>query len=183
MITESSHESGAFSSTKMKAMVTNDETGLSIYHPKKSDLDKARLKKLTSDYLDGGFHHDKVSISEAHFHEDGGSLVFEVNDFFMPSDAQFHLSSILAEVCVLHAGVIYAHIETGSCVKDREVYLRSSTIKYKRPIRDQRFTLDFTVTKKVTKGAIKSYDAILDFNDGCFTGEYSWIIPLNSETK
>lgn len=165
----------------IKLMFVDDEVGTASYNPENSDTDKARLKKLTSAYLDGGFHHDKVSIIEAQFHEHGGSLVFEMSDFFMPSDDEFHLSSILAEVCVLHAGVIYAHIDTGSSVKDREVYLRSSKMNFRKPIRDKRFTFDFTVTKKITKGPIKSYQATLDFNDGCFTGEYNWIIPLNSD--
>jgi hypothetical protein len=58
-------------------------------------------------------------------------------------------------------------------------YLRSSSINFIKPIREPRFTLDFSVTSKVVKGSTKHYQATLDFNDGCFTGEYNWIIPLN----
>lgn len=158
----------------------NDEVGRATYSPEKSPLDKDRLKKLTSSYIDGGFHSDDLSIINATFHENGGSIIFEMCDFFMPSDGEFHLSSLLAEVCVLHAGVVYSHIETGSTVKNREVYLRSSKMSYNKPIREQRFTLDFFVTNKVIKGHIKSYQATVNFNNGSFVGEYNWIIPLNA---
>ncbi len=162
-------------------LMVDDEVGTAAYNTEKSELDKGRLKKLTSSYLNGGFHHDKVSIIEARFYESGAFLIFEMDDYFMPSDGEFHLSSILAEVCVLHAGVIYAHIDTGSVVKDREVYLQSSKMQFNKPIRGKRFTLAFTVTNAVEKGKIKYYQATLDFNDGCFTGEYSWVIPLNKK--
>jgi hypothetical protein len=165
---------------KNPAMKVNDDVGIAIYHAEKSETDKIRLNKLISPYLASGFHHDKVSIIEATFHDHGGILVFEMSDYFMPSDDEFHLSSILAEVCVLHAGVIYAHIDTGSAIKNREVYLRSSKMNYKKPIREKRFSFEFTVINKVIKGAMKSYQATLNFNDGCFTGEYQWIIPLNT---
>jgi len=161
-------------------LLVDDEIGSAIYNLEKNESDKIRLKQLTSPYIDGGFHNDNLTIIEAQFFENGGSVIFEMSDYYMPSDDEFHLSSLLAEVCVLHAGVIYSHIETGSKVKNREVYLRSSTMNYIKPIREQRFKFDFIVTNKVVKGNIKSYQATIDFNDGCFTGEYNWIIPLNS---
>ena len=176
-----SHGKAVPTINSLPIMMVNDDTGIASYNPEISDIDKDRIKKLTSSYLDGGFHHDKLSIDQAEFYENGASLVFEMNEYFMPSDDEFHLSSILAEVCVLHAGVIYSHIETGSTVKNREVYLRSSSMNYIKLIREKRFTLDFNVTSKVVKGSTKHYQATLDFNDGCFTGEYNWIIPLNAK--
>ncbi len=168
---------------QLSILSVDDEVGRATYNIEQNPSDITRLKKLSSSYLEGGFHHDKVSIIEANFYDNGGFLTFKMNDFFMPSDGAFHLSSILAEVCVLHAGVIYAHIDTGTAIKNREVYLQASTMSYKKAIRDQRFTLEFTVTSKVVKGAIKYYQASVDFNNGCFTGEYSWLIPLNTQQK
>lgn len=148
-------------STSNKVLQLNDEVGDAIYKLKQSELDRIRLKKLTSSYVDGGFHQDKLCITEAIFYESGGYMAFEMEDYFMPSDGEFHLSSLLAETCLLHAGVVYSHVDNGLTVKQYEVYLRSIQFNFKKPIRDTNFSLEFDIKKKHRKVILPSIRLIL----------------------
>ena len=162
-------------------LTVNDEHGKAIYKPNECKKDHIRLKKLMSSYLDGGFHQDILSIEEVTFYEKSGAILFRVKDFFMPSDGQFHVSSILTELCISHAGVMYSHVDNGLSEKKHEVYLRSSSIVFKKPIRDQQILLTFNILKKVVKGPVVFYQANMDFNHGSFIGKVNWIMPLVTE--
>lgn len=159
-------------------IITNDSVGYATYNLDLNEEDRLRLKKLCSPYVDGGFRKDILEINEVELYEDAGFIVFTMSDFHMPSDGEFHLSSLMADVCLLHAGVIYSHVDTGSTIKDREVYLKSGSIRYLKPISERKFRLDFYITEKRISGPLKHYTSMIDFNNGCFVGEYSWMVPL-----
>lgn len=164
--------------TKTKYLKINDNVGISKYDLESNEDDKLRLDKLLSSYVNGGFCQDKVSIVKADFFEKSGSVTFEMDSYFMPSDNSFHLSSLMSQICVLHIGVIYSHLDTGSLIKNREVYLISESMEYKKPIRDLIFSINFEITNVVTKKHNKKYTANVDFNNGSFIGTYTWLIPL-----
>lgn len=158
--------------------MTNSENLTFQLNPTSFQADKTLINNLSSEYLKTGFTEERVSILKFEYENDLGSVLFNVDNFFTPSDGQFHLSAVLADICIQQIGVILSHMDIGAKVKDREIYLSSKSMKYRKPITAKKFTIDFEITKVEVKKNHKFYHANVKYERGAFVGKYIWVIPL-----
>ena len=118
------------------------------------------INGLLSPYIEGGFSDDVIAIEKVEFEKSEIRIKYKVKSFFMPSDGQFHLSSLVAEMCALRAGLIYGHLDNGLSKKQLKKWgLKYHVLYFGKP----------------------SYDLFVD--DKALNFKKNWIKDLKNKLK
>ncbi|MGF1741860.1 hypothetical protein L4C34_12425 [Vibrio profundum] len=136
------------------------------------------INGLLSPYIEGGFSDDDIAIEKVEFDKREIRIKYKVKSFFMPSDGQFHLSSLVAEMCALRAGLIYGHLDNGLSKKENEVYLLSYSIRCSKPIREMEFGFKMSIVKKIKRNSGSIYKVRFSIGNDNFVGSGSFFMPI-----
>ncbi|HLB57054.1 MAG TPA: hypothetical protein VJK30_06990 [Coxiellaceae bacterium] len=146
------------------------------------NLDLNKIKPLTSQYIASGYKKDNISIASLERTEDGLIACIDVDDFFIPSDGQYHFTAFHAQLVVSQLIIIHGCLTLGLHKKSGEAYMREFKMKLKKKINKHKGIL---VVAHYDKMRIKNKNAFINstfsFEDKSFYGEISAVIPLDSE--
>jgi hypothetical protein len=137
------------------------------------------LSPYFSPYLQGGYRTDLMSLDSVEIDHDSIRGRLTVQEHYLPSSGEFHLTVPLAFVWIAQLGIIFACIDNGLAKKEKEIYLREITLTCKRPVMktsDLSFRLQVVRKMRVANGVF--YRGCVDIEDNSFVGAASFALPL-----
>lgn len=130
-----------------------------------------------SSYLGGGYKVDDFELINVLL---GEKIVFgsvRVNEFFPPMNGEFHLSAAMASIWLMQLGTVYSFYDIDVPKKDREIYLRSFSMRCrKRIVELNDIVLEIEILSKAAANGTIVYRARFDIDVGSFNGEMGWFM-------
>lgn len=154
-------------------------TGLNM----KIKIHTEELKKYMSEYLFNGIQKEKYLFSSVEIDTQERVItgLASIENFFMPLDEKFHLSTVINTMISSQLMMAYIFYSLGE-YKKIEVYNLKEEWRYKKPIHKSK-DIKYRVTQiaKKTRGNIIFYKFNFDIEDGSFLG--SMTVNLDVSTK
>lgn len=137
------------------------------------------LHPFFSEYLMGGYRQDRSSLT--HVEIAGGKIegFINVEEYFMPSEGQFHFTVPLSLLWVSQLAIIYACIDNNISSKKGESYLTKWNITCKKPIiqtKQIKITMILESKRQLKKNFL--YRGSFDICNKSFYGKASFIFPV-----
>lgn len=114
-------------------------------------LTEKEISPLIAKYLDHGFRQDVITLDSVSHQPSAIKARFLVKEHFLPSDGLFHLSGVMATLCLSQLGMVLASLECNLQSKPYDLYLMDSHLQFKKISRDLDFPATLTVVKHVTR--------------------------------
>lgn len=114
-------------------------------------LNAKELNPLIARYLTDGFRQDVITLDSVTHQPSKIKARFLVKEHFLPSDGMFHLSAVMASLCVSQLGMVLASLECDLESKPYDLYLLDLRLQFKEVSRDLDFPATLTVLKHVTR--------------------------------
>jgi hypothetical protein len=142
-------------------------------------LDAVDLKPLLSAYLEQGYKQDTIVLRRVEVTPPSAHATFDVTNYSLPSDGQYHFTSIHAMIGVSQVGIVLASLDNGFDEKPGEIYMREFTIVCRRTIhRVEGLRMNLMLEDRVRVSDHVLYDITYDFDGGAFTGTLRCLFPL-----
>jgi hypothetical protein len=148
----------------------------------KYQLDGDAIARLSSEYIDQGIKRERWRITRVSV--EGAKLAAELrmeSVFLSPTDpAGFHLTIFSTQEFLAQLANIYLHLLAGSTVKNRETWMRESSITTHRAIRDPArisVEMDFFKVKRLKDSWYAMANCrVFDGEGGLFTANLKGIL-------
>jgi hypothetical protein len=141
-----------------------------------------RLAALSSAYIDKGVKKDAWEIYEIEVEETIVKARIRMTSFFVsPTDpGGFHLTIFSTQEFLAQLANIYLHLAAGFETKERETWMRESTVTSRKTIRDPeniQGEMDFFGLKKIGDGVISMANCrVFDNDGGLFTARLKGLL-------
>jgi len=144
-------------------------------------LSSSEIKPLMSEYIKHGYKKDDVVISSLEIFDRSIVANIDVENYFMPTDGQYHFTALHTELCVIQMLIIYTCSTLEMTKKPGEAYLREFQMKMKRKINK---TKNICIHVEIEKFKMIKKNVFVkgkfDVEERSFYGEICGILPLES---
>lgn len=137
------------------------------------------LDCFLSEYLMGGYRQDQSSLT--HIEIESGKIegFINIEDYFRPSDGQFHFTVPLSLLWVSQLAIIYACLDNHLSSKQGESYLNKWNIVCKKPIlQTHQINIKILLMSKRKFKNNFVYKGNFDICNKSFYGQASFIFPV-----
>ncbi|HWA52499.1 MAG TPA: hypothetical protein VG895_05650 [Patescibacteria group bacterium] len=143
------------------------------------------LQKYMSEYLFDGLQKEKYVFTSVEIDTKEGKITGLVNieNFFMPLDGKFHLSSVMNIMISSQLMMAYIFYNLGE-YKKQEVYNLKEEWRYRKPINKSK-DIKYQVTQiaKATRGSTIFYKFIFNVEDRSFLGSMTVNLDVSNKRR
>lgn len=148
----------------------------------KKKLGPSEIKSLSSAYIDEGVKKDAWEITEIEVSDAILKARIRMKSFFVsPTDpGGFHLTIFSTQEFLAQLANIYLHLAAGFDTKERETWMRESTVTSRKTIRDAeniQVEMDFFGLRKIGDGVASMANCrVYDDQGGLFTARLKGLL-------
>lgn len=148
-------------------------------------LDVAQQEAFMSDYLQRDWKEEEMSFRSVSVGTGEIVALLDVHHYRQPADGRFHLSAQSALLWMSQLAIIYGCWDNKLPKKMGEVYLRSMTLAFNKPVtKTHAIEISANVAPECRRalpgGSIYYRDVKFLVEAGAFTGKGSFIVPTNT---